>query len=223
MRPHSVIQTQTMDALQALTTVISSTRDHRMTFPIEARVRLTSPHLPSPEVYKVRARDSDGGFKARSARRLISYNPRTGRESLVVHPSSGEEGFVRHREWPWFSPAHRVLAMFAPAELGIWGGTHDEHRLCGASWLDQHAVRLDLVRRDEPAGAASTGFVEIDVANAVVTHMQVDEDHYTLEAARVVMDGSTPGPIVGPGVPGWPQTFAPTYPSHEVSDDDWRF
>ncbi|MDO4239980.1 hypothetical protein, partial [Micrococcus sp.] len=95
--------------------------------------------------------------------------------------------------------------MFAPAELGIWGGHHDEHRLCGASWLDQRAVRLELVRRDEPAGSAPTGFVEIDVANAVVTHMQVDEDHYTLEAARVVMDGSAARPGVGPGAPGGPR------------------
>lgn len=202
-------QAAVTDPSQALAAVIAATRDHRMTFPIEARVSRVSPHLPGPEVYEVRARNPDGSFEARSARHDTFYNPRTGRERLVVHPSTGQEGFVREREWPWFSPSHRVLAMFAPAELGIWGGTHDQHRLCGVCWLDQHTVRLDVVRREEPAGATSTGFVEVDLGNAVVTRMHLEDDHYTLDAARVVMDERAAGPVVGPGLPGWPRSFAP--------------
>ena len=40
---------------QALAAVVAATRDHRMTFPIQARVSLTSPHQPEPEVFEVRA------------------------------------------------------------------------------------------------------------------------------------------------------------------------
>lgn len=110
---------------QALAAVVAATRDHRLTSPIEARVRCVSPHQREPEVYEVRARGGDGGFEAQSARHDLFYDARTGQERLVVHPSPGQEGFIRERAWPWFPPSHRVLAMFAPAELGIWGGAHD--------------------------------------------------------------------------------------------------
>lgn len=193
---------------EAVAAVVAATRDHRMTFPIQARVSLTSPHLPEPEVYEVRAR-GDGGFAARSARRDLFYDPRTGQERLVVHASPGQEGFTRERVWPWLSPSHRVLAMFAPAELGIWGGTHDQHRVCAARWLGERAVRVDLVRREEPAGSEATGYAEVDLGNAVVTRMLLDGEAYVLEAARVVDDGDVTGPVVGPHLPGWPRSFVP--------------
>ncbi|KFC52975.1 hypothetical protein GY12_14090 [Micrococcus luteus] len=173
---------------EAVAAVVAATRDHRMTFPIKARVSLTSPHQPEPEVYEVRAR-GDGGFAAWSARHDLSYDPRTGQERLVVHASPGQEGFTRERVWPWLSPSHRVLAMFAPAELGIWGGTHDQHRVCAARWLGERAVRVDLVRREEPAGSEATGYAEVDLGNAVVTRMLLDGEAYVLAAARVVDDG----------------------------------
>lgn len=193
----------------ALAAVVAATRDHRMTFPIEARVRRVTPNLSVPELYEVRVRGRDGRFEATSAACDLSYNPRTGRERLVVPPSTGQPGFTRERDWPWFSPTHRVLAMFAPAELGIWGGTHDQHRPHGARRLDERTVRIDLVRREEPAETPSSGLVEVDLGNAVVTRMQLEDDLYTLEAARVVMDASVTGPVVGPALPGWPRSFAP--------------
>lgn len=64
----------------ALAAVIAATRDHRMTFPIDARVRRVSPNLSVPELYEVRARGRDGRFEATSAACDLSYNPRTGRE-----------------------------------------------------------------------------------------------------------------------------------------------
>lgn len=69
-------------------------------------------------------------------------------------------------------------------------------------------MRVDLARREEPAGSRPTCFVEVDLGNAVVTRMLLDEAEYTLEAARVVMDGSVTGPVVGPPLPGWPRSFA---------------
>lgn len=122
----------------ALAAVVAATRDHRMTFPIEARVRRVSPNLSVPELYEVRARGRDGRFEATSAACDLSYNPRTGRERLVVPPSTGQPGFTRERDWPWFSPTHRVLAM--------------------------------------------------------VTRMQLEDELYTLDAARVVRDASVTGP-----------------------------
>lgn len=49
----------------ALAAVIAATRDHRMTFPIEARVRRVSPNLSVPELYEVRARTARPCLDAR--------------------------------------------------------------------------------------------------------------------------------------------------------------
>ena len=120
----------------ALAAVIAATRDHRMTFPIEARVRRVSPNLSVPELYEVRARGRDGRFEATS----------------MVPPSTGQPGFTRERDWPWFSPTHRVLAM--------------------------------------------------------VTRMQLEDELYTLDAARVVRDASVTGPA-RPGPARMPAVLRP--------------